>query len=83
MEAMQTHNLKVILKVHMPAYHIPDYVRRTGVPLGPTSEQALESQHTLFDIFYNIFEVNYTKSPSFENVYLTLRMAGRVYIAKN
>ncbi len=76
-EAMQTHNLKVIPKAHVLAYHIPEYVRRNGVPLEPTSEQALESQHTLFDIFCHRFEANYTKSPSFENVYLTLRIVGR------
>ncbi len=38
MEAMQTHNLKVIPKVHVLTYHIPEYVRRNGIPLGPTSE---------------------------------------------
>ncbi len=77
METMQTHNLKATPKVHVLAHHVPQYVRRTGIPLGPTYEQALESQHTLFDIFYHRFEANYTKSPSFENVYLTLRIAGR------
>ncbi len=38
-------------KVHVLAHHVQKYVRRTGVPLGPTSDQALDSEHTLFDIF--------------------------------
>ncbi len=38
----------------MAAHHAPQYVRFSIVPLGPTSEQALVSQHELFDIFYQI-----------------------------
>ncbi len=33
------------------------------VHLGPTSEQALASQHKYFDIFYQKFKVNCTNSP--------------------
>ncbi len=53
MEAMQTHNLMMIAKVNVLVHHVPKYVRLTGVRLGHTSEQALESQHALFDIFYH------------------------------
>ncbi len=56
-EAMQTR------KAHVLFHHVPKYVRRTGDQLGLTSEQVLESQHTLFGIFYHRFEVNCTKSP--------------------
>ncbi len=51
MGAMRTHNPRMTLKVHMLIHHVPEYVRRTAAPLGPTSEQALESQHLFFDIF--------------------------------
>ncbi len=40
-------------KVHMLVHHVPEYVHRTGIQLGPTSEQAPKSQHTFFDIFYH------------------------------
>ncbi len=33
MGAMRTHNLWMTTKVHMLVHHVPEYVRRTGVPL--------------------------------------------------
>ncbi len=72
MEAMRTQNLRMPPKMYVLVHHVPKYVGRTGIPLEPTSDLALESPHTLFDIFSHRFEVNCTKPPSFENVYLTL-----------
>ncbi len=34
MEAIQIHNIRMILKVHVRTHHVPKYVRRTGVPAG-------------------------------------------------
>ncbi len=51
MGAMRTQNPRMISKVHMLIHNVPEYVRRTAAPLGPTSERALESQHHFFDIF--------------------------------
>ncbi len=65
MEAMLTQNPRMTLKVHMLIHNVPEYVRRTAAPLGPTSEQALESQHQFFEIFYHRFKVNCTNSPVF------------------
>ncbi len=45
MGAMLTHNLRMTPKVLALVHHVPEYVRRTAAPLGPTCEQALESQH--------------------------------------
>ncbi len=50
-------------KVHVLVHHVPEYVRRTGIQLGPTSEQALAGQHRFFHIFYNKFKVDCTNSP--------------------
>ncbi len=63
MGAMRTHNPRMTSKVHVLVHHVPEYVRRTGVQLGPTSEQALASMRRLFDIFYHKFKVNCTNSP--------------------
>ncbi len=63
MGAMRTHYPRMTPKVHVVIHHVPEYVRRTGVQLGPTSEQALASQHRFFDFFYHKFKVNCTKSP--------------------
>ncbi len=41
MGAMRTHNPRMTPKVHVLVHHIPEYVRRSGDQLGPTSEQAL------------------------------------------
>ncbi len=38
MGAMRTHNPRMTPKVHVLIHHVPEYVRRTGVQLGPTSE---------------------------------------------
>ncbi len=38
-------------KVHVLVHHVRKFVRHSGVPLGPTSDQTLESQHTRFNIF--------------------------------
>ncbi len=65
MEAMQNHNLMMTPKVHVLVHHVPNYVCRTSVTLGPTSGQALEGQHTPFDIFYHRLKVKCTKSPVF------------------
>ncbi len=62
---MQTHNPRMTPKVHVLVHHVPEYVHRTGIQLGPTSEQALESQHRIFDIFHHRFKVNFTNSPVF------------------
>ncbi len=42
MGAMRTQNPRITPKVHMLIHNVPEYVRRTAAPLGPTSEQALE-----------------------------------------
>ncbi len=62
MGAMRTHNLRMTPKVHVLVHDAPEYVRRTRIQLGPTSEQALESQHRFLDIFYLRFKVNRTNS---------------------
>ncbi len=41
--AMRTQNPRMTPKVQMLIHKVPEYVRRTVAPLGPTSEQALES----------------------------------------
>ncbi len=63
MGAMRTHNPRMTPKVHVLIHHVQEYVCRTGVQLGPTSKQALASQHRCFDIFYHKFKVNYADSP--------------------
>ncbi len=62
---IRTQNPRMTLKVHILIHNVPEYARRTAAPLGPTSEQALESQHRFFDIFYHRFKVNSTNSPVF------------------
>ncbi len=46
--AMRTHNPRMTPEVHMLIHHVPEYVRRTGIQLGSTSEQAPKSHHTFF-----------------------------------
>ncbi len=65
MGAMGTQTPRMTPKVHMLIHNVPEYVRRTADPFGPTSEQALESQHKLYNIFYHRFKVNFTNSPVF------------------
>ncbi len=48
MGAMRTHNTKMTPKVHMLVHHVPAYVRRTGIQLGPTSEQGAEQSAYIF-----------------------------------
>ncbi len=74
MEATQTHNLRMTPKVHALVSHVHKFVRGNGVALGPTSDQTLESQHKLFDIFYQRLEVNYTKSPAFRERLLNVAL---------
>ncbi len=54
MGAMRRHNPWMTPKVHVLVDHVPEFVRRTGVSLRPTSEQALEIQHRFFDIFCHL-----------------------------
>ncbi len=63
MGSMRTHNLRMTPRVYLLTNHVPEYVRRTGVQLGRTSEQALASQHRCFHIFYHKCKVNCTNSP--------------------
>ncbi len=65
MGAMRIQNPGMTPKVHMLIHNVPEYVRRTAALLGPTSEQALESQHRFVDILYHRFKVNCTNSPVF------------------
>ncbi len=57
---IQIRYLRITPKVHVLVHHVSEYVRRTGVQLGPTSEQTPKSQHTFFNIFYHRFKVNCT-----------------------
>ncbi len=66
MGAMRTHNPKITSKARMLIYHVPEYVRRTGIQFGSISEQAPKSQHTFFDIFYYRFKENCINSPVFQ-----------------
>ncbi len=65
MGAMRTQHPRMTPKEHMLIHNVPEYVRRTAAPRGPTSEQALKSQHRFFDISYHRFKVNCTNSPVF------------------
>ncbi len=51
MDAMRTHNPRMTPIVHDLVLRVPKHVCRTGVPLGPTSKQALDSQHIYFRHF--------------------------------
>ncbi len=67
MGAMRTRNPRMTPNVHVLVHHVPEYVRRAGIQLGPISEQALASQHRFFDIFYLRLNVNCTNSPVFRD----------------
>ncbi len=47
-EAMESHNLRMTPTAHVLVYQVPSHVCRTGVPLGPTSEQALKFRLNFF-----------------------------------
>ncbi len=69
MRVMRTHNPRMIPKVHLLVHHVPEYVNRTRVQLGPTSEQALASQHNVL-IFCTTNSRLIVQTPlSLENVY--------------
>ncbi len=57
MGAMRKHNARMTPKVHTSIHDEPEYVSRTGIQLGFTSEQAPKSQHSFFDIFYHRFKL--------------------------
>ncbi len=56
MGAMRTHNPRMTPKVHVLVHHAPEYVRRTGVQLGPTSEQAL-SQCIFLTLTFSVYQL--------------------------
>ncbi len=62
-ESMRTYHLRMTLKMNAVTDDVSEPVRGTGIPLGPSSEQALDSQHKVFGIFYRGFKATYTKSP--------------------
>ncbi len=43
MGAMRAHNLWMTPKVNVLVHHALEYVRRTGVPLGPTGDPTYET----------------------------------------
>ncbi len=48
MGAIRVHNPRMTPNVPMPVHHVPEYVRRTGIQVGPTSVQTPKSQHIFF-----------------------------------
>ncbi len=48
MGTMRTHNPRMTPKVRVLVHHVPEYVRRTGLQLEPSSEQTPESLHRFF-----------------------------------
>ncbi len=79
MEAMRTHNPRMTPKVYVLFHHVPEYVRRTEIQLGPASEQAPKTQHTFFDISYHRFKVNCKNSPVFRERLLNAVLHGNSY----
>ncbi len=61
-ESMRTYHLRMTLKVNVFTDDVSEHVRRTGIPLGPSSEQELDSQHKIFGVFYRKIRAPYTKS---------------------
>ncbi len=69
MGAMETHNPRMTPKVHVLVHHVPENVRRTVVQLGPTSEQALASQHRFLIFSTTNSRLIVQTAPSLQNVY--------------
>ncbi len=63
MGAMRTHNPRMTPKVHLLIHYVPEYVHRTGIQLGYTSEQAPKSQHTFFLYFPPQIQSEFYKFP--------------------
>ncbi len=63
MGAMRKHNARMTPEVHTLIHHEPEYVSRTGIQLGFTSEQAPKSQHSF--LVFSTTDSNGTNSPAF------------------
>ncbi len=77
------HGLRMAPKTHVLVQHACEYVHLTGVPHGPTSEQALGSQR-IFPIFFLIqVQSELPLNPqSFQNAHLTLCYSTTLAICK-
>ena len=62
MDVVRQYRISVTSKAHILMDHVPLYVQTTGLPLGPSSEEVVESQHHHFDVFYTRFKVCCTNS---------------------
>jgi len=57
-------------KVHIMIRHVPEYIKRTGMPIGYFSEQVVEAAHSDFDRFFNAYRVKDINSPAYSSRFL-------------
>ncbi len=58
---MSQFRISMMTKVQILLHHVPHFIRLTGMPLGPFSEQVVEDQHRRYENFFNRYKINCTE----------------------
>ncbi len=52
-------------KAHIQMVHVPQFIAYTNFPLGITSEQVVEAQHSFYDALYHMYCTNSVTSSTY------------------
>ncbi len=55
---MSQFRISMTTKVHILLHNAPHFIRLTGMPLGPFSEQVVEEQHRRYKAVFNRYRIN-------------------------
>ncbi len=67
---MSQFRLFMTTKVHTLLHHFRHFIRLTGMPLGPFSEQVVEEQHKRHKNFFNRYRIYFTEHINYPGRFL-------------
>ncbi len=62
---MEVFVVKKTPKAHIQMVHVPQLIAYTNFPLGFTSEQVVEAQHSLYDALYHRYRTSTVTSSTY------------------
>ncbi len=62
--------ISMTTKIHILLHHVPHFIRLTGMPLGPFSEQVVEEQHRRYKNCFNRYRINCTEHINYQGRFL-------------
>ncbi len=78
---MEVFVVKKTPKAHIQLMHVPQFIAYTNIPLGFTSEQVMEAQHSLNDTLYHRYRISTVTSSTYsEHLLQSVRHCNAMHV---